>query len=375
VDLKALQAQWESLGETDPLWAVLSHDSQRHGAWDLADFFATGDATIDDLMARVSACLPDSSRHSALDFGCGVGRLSQPLTKYYDSVVGVDISRPMVDAADSHNAVPDRCSYVVNTRDDLSLFPTGTMDLVLSLIVLQHMAPQYSKAYIAEFVRLIRPGGVAVFQVPAAHQPPVDRFRLDSSGYQASILVQPHELNLAPGEAAVVKATVRNIGTATWIAGQGDYNGDIRFRLGKHIWAEDGVILPDDDDRTPLPSGIGPSCEVELELRITAPAAPGRYMVALDLVHEHVTWFADHGSQTSSLVLDVVATNPADLDDQSSAHEPAPNAAVSEPIQMHCLSVVDVDTIVRSAGGRIETSWLSADSGDDWESRVYLVTC
>lgn len=208
----------------------------------------------------------------------------------------------------------------------------------------------------------------------STHDHTIRSGRLDSSGYQASILVQPQELNLAPGEAAVVNATVRNIGTATWIAGQYDYTGDIRFRLGKHIWAESGVILPDDDDRTPLPSGIGPSGEVELELRITAPAAPGRYIVSLDLVHEHVTWFADHGSQTSSLVLDVVAANPADLDDDSGAHESAPNVAVSEPIQMHCLSVVDVETIVRSAGGRIETSWLSADSGDDWESRVYLVT-
>jgi SAM-dependent methyltransferase len=375
MDLKALQTQWESLGKNDPLWAVLSHDSQRHGAWDLEDFFATGDATVDDLMARVSACLPDSRRQYALDFGCGVGRLSRPLTKYYDSVVGVDISRPMVDAACRYNTVPDRCSYIVNTRDDLSVFPTSSMDLVLSLIVLQHMAPLYSKAYIAEFVRLIRPGGAAVFQAPVAHQPPVDRFRLDPSGYQASIIVQPNELNLAPGETTVVNATVRNIGTATWIAVQGDYNGDIRFRLGKHIWAECGVMLPDDDDRTPLASDLSPGSEAALELRITAPAALGRYTVALDLVHEHVTWFADRGSRTSSLTLNVVAANGADLDEDSGIHESAtPRVSVSQPIQMHCLSPWDVETVVRSAGGRIESSWLSTDSGNDWESRVYVVT-
>jgi hypothetical protein len=37
----------------------------------------------------------------------------------------------------------DRCRYHVNARNDLSLFADDTFDLVLTLIVLQHMQPKY----------------------------------------------------------------------------------------------------------------------------------------------------------------------------------------------------------------------------------------
>jgi SAM-dependent methyltransferase len=56
---------------------------------------------------------------------------------------------------------------VLNERDDLSLFDDQSFDFVLSVIVLQHMPPELAKKYIAEFVRVLRSGGLAYFQIPS----------------------------------------------------------------------------------------------------------------------------------------------------------------------------------------------------------------
>ncbi len=60
----------------------------------------------------------------------------------------------------------ERCNYHVNTVADLSLFPDGAFDFIYSNITLQHIPPEASEAYIGEFMRVLRPGGIALFQVP-----------------------------------------------------------------------------------------------------------------------------------------------------------------------------------------------------------------
>lgn len=168
MNLSDLQATWEALGGTDPLWAVLSHADKKGGRWVAEEFFATGVREIETLMKSLGSLGRVPGNRAALDFGCGVGRLTQPLTAYFDEVVGVDLSHEMVRVAQLHNRVPDRCRFVVNAAPDLAVFPTGSFDLVLSYLTLQHMPPRYSTIYLREFVRLARTGGVIVVQLPAA---------------------------------------------------------------------------------------------------------------------------------------------------------------------------------------------------------------
>ncbi len=49
----------------------------------------------------------------------------------------------------------------------LTLLGDERFDLVYTNMVLQHMPPAFSARYIGEFVRVLSPGGVAVFQIPA----------------------------------------------------------------------------------------------------------------------------------------------------------------------------------------------------------------
>jgi ubiquinone/menaquinone biosynthesis C-methylase UbiE len=113
----------------------------------------------------------------ALDFGCGLGRLTQALCERFGSVYGIDISETMITGAKSHNRHGDRAIYHANALDQLPMVPTRTVDFVYSRLVLQHIPREVQEKYIAEFARILAPSGVAVFQVLTLAHSPVVRVR------------------------------------------------------------------------------------------------------------------------------------------------------------------------------------------------------
>jgi ubiquinone/menaquinone biosynthesis C-methylase UbiE len=171
------ERDWNELAELDPYWAILTAPGTRFGAWDSDAFFATGATEIDGVMHRTAQLGHPQGRARALDFGCGLGRLTRPLAGHFDECVGVDISEGMVEQARRLNADVPGASFVVNAAGDLRRFDDQSFDLVYSVIVLQHVPDRDAIAsYIAEFCRVLRPGGLAIFQLPS-HIPKVFRLQ------------------------------------------------------------------------------------------------------------------------------------------------------------------------------------------------------
>lgn len=166
MNLRDVRATWETLGHEDPLWAVLSWEGKEYGRWDVKDFFDKGEEDIRRLFEQAGAIGILPSTGEALDFGCGVGRLSAALAKRFQAVVGVDVSQSMV--AEARRLVGEKagCEFIVSTTRALP-FDAGRFDVVVSSLVLQHMSPRLSEGYIREFIRVLRPGGLAIFQVPS----------------------------------------------------------------------------------------------------------------------------------------------------------------------------------------------------------------
>jgi len=167
VSLEIVKRTFERFGHDDPLYAVLSHPGRRHNKWDLVEFFETGRREIGELLRYLERLRVPLGHGRALDFGAGVGRLSQALAEHFERVVGVDIAESMAAKARELNRQGDRVDYRVNTTDDLAQLETGSFDLVYSNITLQHMPPEHSARYIREFFRVLKPGAIAVFQVPS----------------------------------------------------------------------------------------------------------------------------------------------------------------------------------------------------------------
>ena len=153
------------------MWAILTEPEKRGGRWDEADFFAQGRAQLGAILSQLAPLGLPRRRELALDFGCGIGRLTQAACEHFERVVGVDIAASMIAGARARNRFGDRCSYVHNTRADLPFLADESVDFALSLLVLQHMRTELAAGYVAEFVRTLRPGGVAVFQVPYQGRP------------------------------------------------------------------------------------------------------------------------------------------------------------------------------------------------------------
>lgn len=172
--LKRTRRHWDLLGRKDPLWAVLASPDKRGNRWHLGEFFATGEHEIQDLMNDVEALGVEIDHSSALDFGCGVGRLTQALADRFETVWGVDIAPSMIELAERYDRHPSTCHYRLNDTADLRMFKAATFGFIYSNIVLQHIEPRYQRGYLKELVRVLAPGGVLVFQLPTEPiSPPV----------------------------------------------------------------------------------------------------------------------------------------------------------------------------------------------------------
>jgi ubiquinone/menaquinone biosynthesis C-methylase UbiE len=236
--LERHKQEWEELASVDPLWAILTGPEYRGGRWELSEFFDTGEAEISQVLRLADDLGEPVRRERALDFGCGVGRLSRALSMRFRECVGLDISEGMVKLAEELNEDRPNCRFVVNAAPDLEQFDSGSFDLVYSALVLQHMpSEEMVEAYVGEFLRVLRPGGLAIFQM-LSHIPLVLRLQprrrlyavLRTVGLSEQFLLMRMKLTpargLAVGEATMRRFIEQNGGTVELVEGHGERTAD-----------------------------------------------------------------------------------------------------------------------------------------------------
>jgi glycosyltransferase involved in cell wall biosynthesis/ubiquinone/menaquinone biosynthesis C-methylase UbiE len=167
---RKIQVSWDRFGREDAFWAVLTQQDKQSSRWSEAEFFETGRREIRAALEKITALGIPLQYEKALDFGCGPGRITQALAEHFQEVHGVDIAPSMIAKANELNRYGHRCVYHLNEQAHLHLFDANMFDIVYSWLVLQHMPTQLAIGYITEFVRVTKPGGVIVFQVPDRRQ-------------------------------------------------------------------------------------------------------------------------------------------------------------------------------------------------------------
>ncbi len=146
---------WNALGEAEPFFAVLTDERflrDRMSEEDREAFFASGEediAHVFDLIAQ-----PDFAPKFALDFGCGVGRLTRALAKRIEHVAGVDVAPSMLRIAREN----------VSQATFSAEIPDQRFDLIVSLIVFQHIPVRRGEALLDEILRHLSDDGVAALQ-------------------------------------------------------------------------------------------------------------------------------------------------------------------------------------------------------------------
>ncbi len=348
-NLSEVEKNWNEFGKRDPLWAILTDEKRKNNRWDIGEFFALGEREISSVIQYLEDKKIPYNKGRALDFGCGVGRLTQALCKRFTECHGVDIAASMVEQARSYNRFGARCYYHLNKSTDLSLFEEGTFDFVYSNIVLQHNRPENSRKFIREFCRVLAPGGILVFQIPS-HPIGFEQMgndRMAAEAFQAEIkLHNPVEQALA-GTSLELKISVRNASKLKWPLLCASTSNAIK--LGNHWLDGLGRSIVHDDARASLPVALEPGQSAEFALSVCVPGKPGRYILELDMVQEHVCWFANHGSKTARLNIEVLPNSK--LESGSNRAATSGTAEVLVPrMEMHGIPKEQVIAFLNQTG-------------------------
>lgn len=163
------RAAWEDWGRIDPFWAVLTEADARHGRWDVDRFFVTGVEQVATMLAHTQRYGRPAHRGTALDFGCGLGRLTRALAPHFERTYGLDVASTMIKRAQRLDTGFGRSGamFVRHDREDLSRFASESVDFLSCLLVLQHLPSRDAiETYLREFVRVLSPAGAAVVQLP-----------------------------------------------------------------------------------------------------------------------------------------------------------------------------------------------------------------
>ncbi len=160
--------------DTDKDWAVIGASEPYYGVWTLdrfkranideqaiADFFGAGRSEVDRMLSYMRGIGPFTPS-SALDFGCGVGRLTLPLSEATGSATGVDISPGML--AEARKRERDGLTFV-------DALPDGQFDWVTSITVLQHIPPERGYGILKQLLDRVSTNGGASIQFMFARTP------------------------------------------------------------------------------------------------------------------------------------------------------------------------------------------------------------
>jgi 2-polyprenyl-3-methyl-5-hydroxy-6-metoxy-1,4-benzoquinol methylase len=162
-------SMWEKWGKSDPYYAVITRD--QYHTKNLSEskeaFFESGRAHVAQVLQDMEQRFGVFDRRSALDFGCGVGRLVVPFASYFARVDGIDISQSMLKEAAVNLA--DRAIKnveLLQSDDGLTAIRDKKYDLVHSHLVLQHIPRERGYVLIDELLSHVSPNGAFYIQVP-----------------------------------------------------------------------------------------------------------------------------------------------------------------------------------------------------------------
>ena len=158
---------WRRWGETDPYYGVLADARFRRDA--IADhkdaFWSSGDVYLREQLHCAELHCGAVVRGRALDFGCGVGRLSIPMARQFEEVVALDVAPAMIEEARRNAVEAGVANLDIQMSDDMLSAAPGRFDLVMSCMVLQHIPVRRGMPIIQRLLERTAQGGLAALHV------------------------------------------------------------------------------------------------------------------------------------------------------------------------------------------------------------------
>jgi SAM-dependent methyltransferase len=193
--LGVVSKHWSSLGSTTPHFSVLTDprflpDKLQANQ---ADFWKSGEIESIGVIATLARHgVTDCTKLTGLDYGCGVGRVTLPLSKRFAQMHGYDISAPhLAVAAQAASNMPREAQNLHFHRAGASTLlksvgrhaPQGVLgflqrstdadaadivkaDAIYCRLVLQHNPPPVMMLIVRCLLNALKPNGIAILQLP-----------------------------------------------------------------------------------------------------------------------------------------------------------------------------------------------------------------
>jgi len=164
---------WERMGDEEPYWSVLTDDkfTMRKLNGDARnEFYQSGIADTEELINtilrnNIVARSEDLRKLDVLELGCGTGRVTYSLTKYFKQVYALDISSGNLKIAkEMLRDVTNVEFFLIRGLEDYDNIPE--FDIFYSILTLQHNPPPIIEIIIKKILNKMKTGGLAFFQVP-----------------------------------------------------------------------------------------------------------------------------------------------------------------------------------------------------------------
>lgn len=171
--------EWEAFGRADPYFGVLAQPQFHSATIDEASralFFDRGEAEVRETLTVLRQLAgADFRTGRALDFGCGVGRLTIPLARACTAVVGVDASAAMLEEARLNCQRADVSNVEFALSRPQLAGVDGPFDFVHSYIVFQHIPTPLGYELVDAILRRLAPGGGGMLHFTYARNAPLLR--------------------------------------------------------------------------------------------------------------------------------------------------------------------------------------------------------
>lgn len=189
--IEIIKSSWEHLGLTRPHFSVLTDLSYLPENFNNNSelFWNSGNNEKNTILSILKKFhIVNLNELEFSELGCGVGRVTTAIAKEFKFVQGYDISSNHISIAlnRSNELNINNINFTVTAQNPLLDF--NKTDIFYSKIVLQHNPPPIIYILINNMLKALKPGGIALFQVPT--------FKI---GYEFDIskyLSKDHELDM-----------------------------------------------------------------------------------------------------------------------------------------------------------------------------------
>lgn len=143
-------------------------------------FFASGKTDYDHYVTPFLKKMRfDPRGKTALEIGCGIGRVARWMSQDFAQYIGVDVSPEMIRKASSYDL--PRAQFQTVSGADLAGIPDDSVDFVWSFAVFQHVPDQHAIfSYFKEAARVLRCGGIFRLHMKGLWTLPVGRLMFEA---------------------------------------------------------------------------------------------------------------------------------------------------------------------------------------------------